>query len=106
MAELEYLTEQRLSDVIECCRQTGVWAKLVHIIGSVFINPEALMYSFISYGCSDNALLSKKCEEVMSVDESKDLDNMVSCRLFHLEVLRTGFTSTVLTDVRKTFRLQ
>jgi len=42
----------------------------------------------------------------MSVDESKDLDNMVSCRLFHLEVLRTGFTSTVLTDVRKTFRLQ
>ena len=80
VTEVEYLTEQRLNDVIESCRQSGVWAKLVHIIGSVFIDPEALMYSFISNSSSDNALLSKKCEEVMLVDENKDQEVMVSFR--------------------------
>ena len=75
---MEYLTEQHLNNVIESCRQSGVWARLVHVIGSVFIDPEALMYSFITNSSSDNVLLSKKCEEVMVVDEHKDLDSMVS----------------------------
>jgi len=87
VSELEYLTEQRLNDVIESCRQSGVWAKLVHVIGSVFIDPEALMYSFISNSSSDNALLSKKCEEVMLVDDNKEPEVMVSLRRFHSNTL-------------------
>ena len=87
VTELEYLTEQRLTDVIESCRQSGVWAKLVHVIGSVFIDPEALMYSFISSSSSDNALLSKKCEEVMLVDETKEQEVMVSLRGFYSKTL-------------------
>jgi len=82
VAELEYLTEQRLNDVIESCRQSGAWAKLVHVIGSVFIDPEALMYSFLSSSCCDNVLLSKKCEEMIVVDEDKDQDNMASLEYF------------------------
>jgi len=83
LTELEYLTEQRLNDVIESCRQSGVWAKLVHVIGSVFIDPEALMYSFIrssSSSCAEhNVPMSQTCEEdVMMVDSSKDQDAMVS----------------------------
>jgi len=80
-AELEYLTEQRLNDVIESCRQSGVWAKLVHVIGSVFIDPEALMYSFTkgSSSMDHNAPVSPTCEEdVMMVDTSKDHDAMVN----------------------------
>jgi len=83
LTELEFLTEQRLNDVIESCRQSGIWAKLVHVIGSVFIDPEALMYSFINSSSSDNALLSKKCQEVMMVDDNKDHDAMVSFRIFY-----------------------
>jgi len=82
VAELEYLTEQRLSVVIESCRQSGAWSKLVHVIGSVFIDPEALMYSFLSNSCCDNVLLSKKCEEMIVVDEDKDQDNMASLKYF------------------------
>ena len=80
---MEYLTEQRLNDVIESCRQSGAWSKLVHVIGSVFIDPEALMYSFLSRSSSDNVLLSKKCEEMMVVDENSDRDNMVNFIVFH-----------------------
>ena len=82
LAELEFLTEQRLNEVIESCRQSGMWSKLVHVIGSVFIDPEALMYSFIHNRSSDNAVLSKKCEDVMTVDDNKDQDSMVSFRAF------------------------
>jgi len=85
LTELEFLTEQRLNDVIESCRQSGVWAKLVHVIGSVFIDPEALMYSFISSSSSDNVLLSKKCEEMMMIDDNKEHDAMVTVRMFHLK---------------------
>jgi len=80
MSELEYLTEHHLNDVIESCRQTGVWAKLVHVIGSVFINPEALMYSFITSGSGSSD--SVRSEEGMAVDENKDHDIMVSLGLF------------------------
>jgi len=82
VAELEYLTEQRLYDVIESCRQSGAWSKLVHVIGSVFIDPEALMYSFLTNRCCDNMLLSKKCEEMIVVDEDKDHDTMASLDYF------------------------
>jgi len=75
--ELEFLTEQRLNEVIESCRQSGMWSKLVHVIGSVFIDPEALMYSFISSRSSDNVVSSKKSEDVMTVDDNKDQDSMV-----------------------------
>jgi len=78
VAEVEYLTEQRLNDVIESCLQSGAWSKLIHVIGSVFIDPEALMYSFLSNSCCDNMLLSKKCKEMIVVDEDKDQDNMAS----------------------------
>jgi len=74
VAELEYLTEQRLSDVIESCRQSGAWAKLVHVIGSVFIDPQALMYSFLSNSCCDNLPLSQKCDEMIVDDGDKDQD--------------------------------
>ena len=96
MTELEYLTEQRLNDVIESCQLSGVWSKLVHVIGSVFIDPEALMYSFISNSFSNNVLLSKKCEEVMVVDENKDQDNMVCFRVFYLEKFYSILPLTVI----------
>lgn len=74
LTELTYLTEERLNSVIESCRQSGVWSKLVHLIGSVFIDPLTLMCSFLNTGCSD---ISKKHEETMIVDEDKDKDTMV-----------------------------
>ena len=89
------MTEQRLHDVIESCRQSGAWAKLVHVIGSVFIDPEALMYSFITNSCSDNVTLSKKYEEVMVVDEHKDHDNMVTFTVGCVETL-TPASSRIL----------
>lgn len=44
--EPQYLTEKILEAVIEECQVRGSWSKLIHLIGSVFNNPESLIKSF------------------------------------------------------------
>jgi ubiquitin-protein ligase E3 A len=44
--EPQYLTEEILRAVIDECRASSSWSKLVHLIGSVFNNPESLIKSF------------------------------------------------------------
>uniref|UniRef100_A0A0B6ZJY5 HECT-type E3 ubiquitin transferase n=1 Tax=Arion vulgaris TaxID=1028688 RepID=A0A0B6ZJY5_9EUPU len=46
LLETQFLTEEILIAVIDECRATGSWSKLVHLIGSVFNNPESLIKSF------------------------------------------------------------
>lgn len=42
----EYLTEELLNKIIEECQAKNSWSKLIHIIGSVFNNPESILLSF------------------------------------------------------------
>ncbi|CAL1540986.1 unnamed protein product [Lymnaea stagnalis] len=44
--EPNYLTEERLSAVIHDCQASNEWLKLIHLIGSVFNNPESIIMSF------------------------------------------------------------
>ncbi|CAG5134325.1 unnamed protein product, partial [Candidula unifasciata] len=61
-----FLTEEILTTVIDECRASGSWSKLIHLIGSVFNNPESLTKSFrkppdptplsVSYDVTDSSV--------------------------------------------------
>ena len=44
---VQYLTEDRVKDIIEKCKEIGSWSQLIRVIGAVFNNPDSLSHSFL-----------------------------------------------------------
>ncbi|XP_014790908.1 ubiquitin-protein ligase E3A [Octopus bimaculoides] len=66
-----FLTEQKLIEIIKECKKDGNWSKLIHIIGAVFNNPDAIILSFRR---KDDVSLSKETHRAMQLDLDKDMD--------------------------------
>jgi hypothetical protein len=73
------LTEKRLLEVIDFCRQTGSWTDLNRYLG-IFFRPEALMSSFpLETPAIDMPANTSSKEVLRSIefDRDKDLDELV-----------------------------
>ncbi|XP_046656032.1 ubiquitin-protein ligase E3A-like isoform X3 [Daphnia pulicaria] len=75
------LTETNFKQIVDNCKEYGIYSKLVHTLGHVFANPELLGKSFITQGnnsCTStlgHGQLSKEQLRSMEVDLDKDKDS-------------------------------
>ena len=74
VANLEFLTETILRAIINECTLQKNYSKLIHILGSVFFDPEALMKSFLV----ESDVLTKEDIRSMETDQDKDTDEQES----------------------------
>ncbi|GAB1608841.1 ubiquitin-protein ligase E3A-like, partial [Argonauta hians] len=68
-----FLTENRLIEVIKECKKDNDWSKLIRQIGAVFHDPDAIILSFRR---EDDSTLSKETHRAMQFDLDKDLDEL------------------------------
>ncbi|KAL4230130.1 Ubiquitin-protein ligase E3A [Mactra antiquata] len=82
--DVNFLDEEKLSEIVESCRTAYDWSRLIKAIGSVFSNPESLVKSFQLKTDSKH----KKEETVEAgMDPEKDIDSgeMESSQLQKIE---------------------
>ncbi|XP_059165632.1 ubiquitin-protein ligase E3A-like isoform X2 [Physella acuta] len=86
--ELQFLTEDKINDLIDECNLSNSCQKLIHFIGSVFNNPTSVMLSFrkpsgeASFDTSSDVKVSKYSNHDSqgcsnALDVQKDSDNTV-----------------------------
>ncbi|KAK3611418.1 hypothetical protein CHS0354_034865 [Potamilus streckersoni] len=74
-AEVKFLTEEILEEIISSCEAKNDWSNLIKIIGSVFSNPDSLSMSFRKkpgLGLSKEELRSMGNDDDKDVDEKED----------------------------------
>ena len=70
MIFLDFLTEQRLNEVIDSCYQTGSWARLIGVIGSIFFEPLSMMQSFLmKHSVGGHGLVDEQIAAVVRIGD-------------------------------------
>ncbi|XP_041359668.1 ubiquitin-protein ligase E3A-like [Gigantopelta aegis] len=66
--KIQFLTEDKVKDIIVKCNEEGSWSQLIRVIGAVFNNPESLSRSFLK-------TVDKSSKEVIrSTETEKEID--------------------------------
>lgn len=108
ISKLTKLTETNFKQIIDDCKEYGVYSKLVHTLGQIFANPEFLGQSFIgcvsssSTSTAGQGQLSKEQLRSMEVDLDKDKDCQESVAEAHLQELNLEVSVDVCA-VRRSF---
>lgn len=110
--EVTRLTEESFRGIIEDCRESGHYAKLVHTLGNIFASPEFLGQSFIGQKSSSDSethrQLSKEQLRSMEVDLDKDSDSQepspssptTNCITVDISAVRRSFEALSSIELR------
>lgn len=106
VTKLTKLSEKSFKEIIEDCKSTGCYAKLVHTLGHIFANPEYLSQSFLGpnnlHGYEVHRQLSKEQLRSMEIDLDKDKDCQEASQSSSLNESSSQITVDV-DAVRKSF---
>lgn len=108
ISKLTKLTESSFKQIIDDCKEYGIYSKLVHTLGHIFADPTYLGQSFtgcVSSPCASTAgqgQLSKEQLRSMEVDLDKDKDCQEAVAEAHLHEMNHE-VSVDICAVRRSF---
>lgn len=74
MASVQYLTEEKIKELVDECEGSKSWSKFIRLIGSTFNNPESLSISFLMQPEGSGQTKHSKDTKSKKFDEDKDVD--------------------------------